>query len=79
MTAAAQTLALQTADLGSRLEELHVSGSPFERGLAIGRRFASKFALRVAEAPGLHDRLLPFVNDGGDGTAILDGFVSANR
>ena len=79
MTAAAPPLPLQAADSESQLEELHVSGCPFDRGLAIGRRFASKMARRVAEAPGLHDRLLPFVNDGSDGTAIYDGFVSANR
>ncbi|CAI5534785.1 unnamed protein product [Closterium sp. Naga37s-1] len=60
------------------LERLEVSGSPFERGCAIGARFGDKIRDRVAKAPFLHDDMIPFARTG-DGAALLNAFSESNR
>ncbi|GJP44484.1 hypothetical protein CLOM_g3883 [Closterium sp. NIES-68] len=74
----ANVCAVSVSAIPKPLEWLEVSGSPFERGCAIGVRFGDKIRDRVAKAPFLHDDMVPFARTG-EGAWLLEMFSESNK
>ncbi|GJP44486.1 hypothetical protein CLOM_g3885 [Closterium sp. NIES-68] len=74
----ANACAVSASAVPRPLECLEVSGSPFERGCAIGVRFGDKIRDRVAKAPFLHDDMIPFARTG-EGAWLLETLSESNR
>ncbi|CAI6004605.1 unnamed protein product [Closterium sp. NIES-65] len=77
-TSSANVCAVSASAVPKPLEWLEVSGSPFERGCAIGVRFGDKIRDRVAKAPFLHDDMIPFARTG-EGAWLLEMFSESNK
>ncbi|CAI5462253.1 unnamed protein product [Closterium sp. Yama58-4] len=77
-TSSANVCAVSASAIPKPLEWLEVSGSPFERGCAIGVRFGDKIRDRVAKAPFLHDDMIPFARTG-EGAWLLEMFSESNK